>query len=319
MRAFKTVNDTFIEPISFVVPRKAEVFQEDIYPPAIGLKPAMSSAEWFGGNDGVPPKISLESIYDGASEPKEVPSDYKPQASTPIISPSPTKTAQEPAKPATAPEPELAKRGPPPEIKDNKASISAMASRFADNGDEDDEDDESSFEEVQKPVERPSATAARMEEKTRGPAMGTEPPTKEAEKLPSPTTIASANKPTAAAAPSQPPLTRADSSSKLWTKTSDGSTPTSPPKASAADGQQHPAEGLRAQLADMRDMHQRTLSLLESQQRALGRQMDQIMFLSAEIETFKTRLQEQRSGREKDERIRRLELEVEELRGQVEG
>ena len=30
MRAFKTVNDTYIEPISFIVPRRAEVFQDDI-------------------------------------------------------------------------------------------------------------------------------------------------------------------------------------------------------------------------------------------------------------------------------------------------
>ena len=30
MRAFKTVNDSYIEPISFIVPRRAEVFQDDI-------------------------------------------------------------------------------------------------------------------------------------------------------------------------------------------------------------------------------------------------------------------------------------------------
>ncbi len=30
MRAFKTVNDSYIEPVSFIVPRRAEVFQNDI-------------------------------------------------------------------------------------------------------------------------------------------------------------------------------------------------------------------------------------------------------------------------------------------------
>ncbi|KAL9048179.1 MAG: hypothetical protein Q9206_006192, partial [Seirophora lacunosa] len=60
MRAFKTVNDSYIEPISFIVPRRAEVFQGDIYPPVVGTKPAMSAAEWFDGMEGLPPKIDLE-------------------------------------------------------------------------------------------------------------------------------------------------------------------------------------------------------------------------------------------------------------------
>ncbi|KAL8636204.1 MAG: hypothetical protein Q9228_006373, partial [Teloschistes exilis] len=64
MRAFKTVNDSYIEPISFIVPRRAEVFQGDIYPPVVGTKPAMSAAEWFDGAEGFPPKIDLESIYE---------------------------------------------------------------------------------------------------------------------------------------------------------------------------------------------------------------------------------------------------------------
>lgn len=59
MRAYKTVNDSYIEPISFTVPRRAEVFQADIYPPAIGLKPAMSAKEWLGGKTGVPAKLDL--------------------------------------------------------------------------------------------------------------------------------------------------------------------------------------------------------------------------------------------------------------------
>jgi hypothetical protein len=45
--------------------------------------------------------------------------------------------------------------------------------------------------------------------------------------------------------------------------------------------------------------------------------MDQITFLSAELETVKIGFGEQRGNREKDETIRRLELEVEELRSQL--
>jgi coronin-1B/1C/6 len=316
MRAYKTVNDTWIEPVSFIVPRRAEIFQEDIYPPAVGLKPATTSSEWFSGKDGMPAKISMESIYDGASEPKEVPSDYKPKTSTPITKPPPTKAAYEPTKPApaAAPEPEPVRRGTPPKMEDNKASISAMASKFADKDEASEDDEESSFEEIQKPIERPSVTTSRQELKTRGPEISKAVPAKEPEKPVSP--IKAAPAPSA-----QPGLTRSDSS-KLWSKvgpSSDSSAPTSPPPTASTTNGPTPsgaAEGLRGQLLEMKDMHNRTLSLLESQQRMLGKQMDQIMFLSAEVETFKTRLQEQKSSRDKDERIRRLELELEELRSQ---
>ncbi|KAL9626691.1 MAG: hypothetical protein Q9164_007818, partial [Protoblastenia rupestris] len=84
MRAFKTVNDSYIEPISFIVPRRAEVFQDDIYPPAVGLKPAMSASEWFGGKEGVPPKIDLAAIFAG-EEPTEIASDSKPPAREPTL------------------------------------------------------------------------------------------------------------------------------------------------------------------------------------------------------------------------------------------
>jgi len=64
-------------------------------------------------------------------------------------------------------------------------------------------------------------------------------------------------------------------------------------------------------------MQLRTLSVLEAQQRTINKQMDQIMFLNAELETLKVGFGEQRGSTEKDETIRRLELEVEELRSQL--
>ena len=156
MRAFKTVNDSYIEPISFIVPRRAEVFQGDIYPPVTGTKPAMSAAGWFDGKEGLPSKIDLESVYAG-EEPAEVPSDYKPASQAP----PPTKVSSPPTK-----EPEIVKestpppsalRGPPPSMKEQTSSIANIASKFADNDDaesSDDDDDTSSFEEVSKPVDR---------------------------------------------------------------------------------------------------------------------------------------------------------------------
>lgn len=69
MRAYKTVNDAYIEPISFTVPRRAETFQADIFPPATGTKPAASAKEWFDGKTAIPAKIDLESVYE-ARRPK---------------------------------------------------------------------------------------------------------------------------------------------------------------------------------------------------------------------------------------------------------
>lgn len=157
MRAYKTVNDSYIEPISFTVPRRAEVFQSDIYPPATGLKPAVSAAEWFSGKDGVPPKIDLQSIYEG-NEPAEVPASYKAPASAPA--PTPPK-ASSPVK--ETPGPTATQRGPPPSVSDQKSSISAMASKFQDDEAEEDDDDASSFEEISKPAQRTIPAAARAE------------------------------------------------------------------------------------------------------------------------------------------------------------
>jgi coronin-1B/1C/6 len=154
MRAYKTVNDSYIEPISFIVPRRAESFQEDIYPPCFGLKPAMSAKEWFEGAEGVPPKISLESIFDGTGVKEASPDEIKKSAPAPA--PEPAKP--EPKKEVEPPQPgpsAIASRGPPPSMKEQGSSMMAMANKFEDK--EPVEEEESDFEEVEKPVERTSA------------------------------------------------------------------------------------------------------------------------------------------------------------------
>ena len=156
MRAFKTVNDSYIEPISFLVPRRAEVFQDDIFPPVVGLKPAMSSTEWFGGKEALPPKIDLASVYAG-EEPAEVASIPKPPSQTPASSQiqSPMKKEPEPVK--EAPQPSSTVRGPQPSMKEQTRSVADFATKFADKDDDDSSDggdDTSSFEEVSKPVDR---------------------------------------------------------------------------------------------------------------------------------------------------------------------
>jgi coronin-1B/1C/6 len=155
MRAYKTVNDSYIEPISFIVPRRAETFQEDIYPPATGLKAAMSNAEWFDGKTALAPKIDMETIYEGGGM-KEVPKSAKHATETPgpAKAPEPAKKESE-LQPAEEEPPLKASRVPPPSMKEQGGSMMAMADKYADNGgDREASSDESSFEEVQTPMER---------------------------------------------------------------------------------------------------------------------------------------------------------------------
>ncbi|OAL55090.1 actin-binding protein-like protein [Pyrenochaeta sp. DS3sAY3a] len=283
LRCFKTVNDSYVEPISFIVPRRSEMFQSDIYPPTTGLKPGTTADEWFGGKTAAPPKISLESVYDGDA-PKEVPSDYKPSPAAPA-QPSPTKT--EPPKPvqASAPAP-IASRGPPPSMKDNKDSLAAGASKFADKDDASDNESASSFEEVPKPVQRPAVTAARQDEKPKSPVIS------KAHEPAKPT-------PAPAAAPAPAKSTPAPEPTPAPTSAS-ASTPTP-----SAGG---PASALRDALGDIK-------SQLEHQNRVMSDQSDQIALLLREVSQLKTKLGTQGpSDREKDERIRELELELEEAR-----
>ena|SRR5436190_2964736 len=161
VRAFKTVNDSYIEPVSFIVPRRAEVFQDDIYPPTTGLKPAMSSGEWLGGKVGLPPKIDMLSLYEGEGL-KEV-----PEEAVPAVEKVSDAMQAEPIK-----EPEAKFQSPsiaPPSVKGQSASMAAIASKYADDDDkQEDADDSSSFEEVAKPMERPTTITL--------PPVETEPP-----------------------------------------------------------------------------------------------------------------------------------------------
>lgn len=59
MRALK-VTPTLIEPISFTVPRRSDLFQDDLFPPAYAGTAALTSGDWLGGKDADAIRISLE-------------------------------------------------------------------------------------------------------------------------------------------------------------------------------------------------------------------------------------------------------------------
>ncbi|KAJ6073356.1 hypothetical protein N7467_011441 [Penicillium canescens] len=167
-RAYKTVNDSYIEPVSFIVPRRSENFQDDIYPPTTGLAPAMSSSEWLSGKEAIPPKISMASLFDGEGlkevsgvedKPTGAIDTPTPKAAEPLKPVEEPKKTPEPAAPKAAPEPvpEPVHIGrPAPSMKEQGASMAAMVNKFADGEEEGNvsDDDNSSFEEIPKPVER---------------------------------------------------------------------------------------------------------------------------------------------------------------------
>jgi len=59
-RAYKVSGSGFIEPIAFIVPRRADSFQGDIYPLAPSSEPSLSATEFFGGREVKPKLMSLE-------------------------------------------------------------------------------------------------------------------------------------------------------------------------------------------------------------------------------------------------------------------
>ncbi|KAI3399087.1 hypothetical protein diail_7887 [Diaporthe ilicicola] len=276
MRAYKTVNDLYIEPISFTVPRRAETFQGDIYPPCTGSKPAMSASEWLSGKTALPPKIDLESKYEGNAV-KEVASDYKPPAAAAAPTPAPA------AKPAPKPEPEPVTRAAPPSVAQQKGSMAAAASKFQD--DEDDKEDEaetSSFEEVQKPVSR-AALPTRSEPKPQSPAKSSAP--QQATKPPSPikSNFAGASSSARSAQPS-PALSQSGSGSGY----------------------------VEASLEQIKQLIEAQTKVITAQGEKLSAQGEAMAHLTGEVETLKKRVVS--GSQDQSERIRQLELELEEAR-----
>ena len=266
------------------MPRRAEVFQEDIYPPTFGTKSAMSASEWFEGKTAVPPRVSLKGRYDGGDA-DELPADFKPKDITPPAKTLPTKTEAPKAVPVAAPAPEpMVSRGPPPSVKETKQSIETMANKYHDKVEEsEEEDDASSFEEVAKPVERPVRVQEAVKP-TPAPAAITRSVPKQ-EPPPPAATLSTSSKALSPKEPS-PPVE------------STSSTTTARPTSALA-------EGLKTHLADIKTSQ--------------GAALSEITELKAQVSDL-AQLVKQLSGRldslvgGQSERIRRVELEVEGMR-----
>ncbi|KAK4153674.1 hypothetical protein C8A00DRAFT_43425 [Chaetomidium leptoderma] len=277
MRAYKTINDAYIEPISFTVPRRAETFQSDIYPPAVGLKSAMSAKEWFDGKTGVPPKIDLESVYEG-NAPVEVAADYKPPVVTPAPAPAPAPVAKKEPEPAPAPV------RSPGTMTDQKASISAMANKFQDNEEEEEDSDDdaetSSFEEISRPA--PRATIP-----VRSPVK------------PQPVTTTVPAVQAKPASPIKSPHAAAAPVSRAASATSPSAVAPSSP-------------AVEASLQQIKQLLEQQGKVITAQSEKITSQTQMITRLATEVETLKKRVGA--GTQDQSERIRQLELELEAAR-----
>lgn len=275
MRAYKTVNDSYIEPISFTVPRRAETFQSDIYPPCTGLKAAMSASDWLSGKTALPPKIDLESVYEG-NAPKEVAADYKPPAAAPAPTPAPA-AKPAPREPEPAP---AATRAPPPSMAQQKGSMAAAASKFQDNEeDDDDEADTSSFEEVQKPAPKASLPLRSEPAKAASPVRSSTPASSSQAKPPSPIKA------------------------------------TAPATSAVRSAQPSPAlsPSVETSLDQIKQLIEAQTKIITAQGDRIDKQSDAISQLTGEVEVLKKRVVSAGS-QDQSERIRQLELELEEAR-----
>ncbi|KAH9004849.1 microtubule binding protein, partial [Lactarius deliciosus] len=90
-RAYK-LTISAVEPIAFIVPRKSDSFQSDIFPPAPSIEPSLSAGEFFSGK---PISLKLVSLETGAV------SSQRPTAASPV-------PASAPAQPPAALSPPLA-------------------------------------------------------------------------------------------------------------------------------------------------------------------------------------------------------------------
>ncbi|XP_073670782.1 uncharacterized protein coro1cb isoform X3 [Paramisgurnus dabryanus] len=60
---FYKLHERKCEPIIMTVPRKSDLFQDDLYPDTAGPDPALEAEEWFDGKNGDPILISLKHGY----------------------------------------------------------------------------------------------------------------------------------------------------------------------------------------------------------------------------------------------------------------
>jgi len=73
-RLYKAIG-TMVEPISFQVPRKSDMFQDDLFPDTFGGEPSLTADEWASGQNAEPKLVSLAP---GFQAPARVAQEFTP-------------------------------------------------------------------------------------------------------------------------------------------------------------------------------------------------------------------------------------------------
>ncbi|CAL9692732.1 unnamed protein product [Knipowitschia caucasica] len=68
---FYKLHERKCEPIIMTVPRKSDLFQEDLYPDTIGPEPSVEADDWFAGKEAPPILISLKDGFVATTKTKE--------------------------------------------------------------------------------------------------------------------------------------------------------------------------------------------------------------------------------------------------------
>lgn len=73
MKFYKMIisaKSNMIKPISFTVPRKSDLFQDDLYPDAISGEAAIEAEKWFEGQNVEPQRVQMQTFFKGKLKPK---------------------------------------------------------------------------------------------------------------------------------------------------------------------------------------------------------------------------------------------------------
>ncbi|KAK7938624.1 hypothetical protein WMY93_001950 [Mugilogobius chulae] len=68
---FYKLHERKCEPIHMTVPRKSDLFQEDLYPDTVGPEPSVEADDWFAGKEAPPILISLKEGFAAVTKAKE--------------------------------------------------------------------------------------------------------------------------------------------------------------------------------------------------------------------------------------------------------
>ncbi|TFL02220.1 hypothetical protein BDV98DRAFT_566901 [Pterulicium gracile] len=107
-RAVK-VHGSAVEPIAFIVPRKADSFQSDIFPPAPSVEATLSAAEFFAGKEVKRKVVDLSNgTTSSSSAAAAAPTPASASTQTPTSAPAQSPASSSPA-PVAAPTPAASK------------------------------------------------------------------------------------------------------------------------------------------------------------------------------------------------------------------